>query len=153
MDVDRFGWVWVLRTHTCTTLSPGFLLGWGWDMFPLKSLLPPPTPPTLACYDFASPLKQFSDIVHSHTHTHTHTPHTHTHTYAQTHHTHVHHTHHTHTRTHTYTLGLVKCWGTVMVCPRSIMAQWEAKLNQMVGQWVLQVKVYHGFCRTKHASV
>jgi len=26
------GWVWVLRTHTCTTLSPGFDLWWGGKM-------------------------------------------------------------------------------------------------------------------------
>ena len=67
--------------------------------------------------------------------------------------THTHHTHtHTHIHPHTYTLGLVKCWGTLVVCPRSIMAQWEAQINQVVGQGVLQVKVYHGFHRTKRVS-
>ena len=113
-------WVGISIAHadTCTTLSPGFLLGWGWDMFPFKgprSIQANSCPhPTLPCYDFV-PLKQFSDTVHSYSHTRTctsscthtpHTPHTHahTHTHAQTYHTHMHHTHiiHTHTYTHTH---------------------------------------------------
>ena len=140
------GRVWVLRTHThthtCTTLSPGFFLGLAWDIFPLKSLLPPPPlkrpkkypsqlmpPPSQLCHVMIlSPLKQFSDTVHSHSHTHTHTcvsshthtPHTHTHTHAQTYHTHMHHTHitHTHTYTHIHTNTYTPAMSTAVDYPQ-----------------------------------
>ena len=56
---------------------------------------------------------------------------------------------HTHTHTHT---GLLKCPGTLVVCPASLMLQWEAEVNGKMRPGLIRAKVYHGSNRTKFAS-
>ena len=58
---------------------------------------------------------------------------------------------HTHTHTHTHT-GLLKCPGTLVVCPASLMMQWEAEVNGKIRPGLVRAKVYHGSNRTKFAS-
>ena len=55
----------------------------------------------------------------------------------------------THTHTHT---GLLKCPGTLVVCPASLMLQWEAEVNGKIRPGLIRAKVYHGSNRTKFAS-
>ena len=44
---------------------------------------------------------------------------------------------------------LVKCAGTLVVCPASLMMQWENEALSKFSRGTLKVLVYHGPKRTK----
>lgn len=49
--------------------------------------------------------------------------------------------------------GLVQCSGTLVVCPASLMLQWQSECESKFKRRSLRVLVYHGPSRTRDAEV
>jgi len=46
-------------------------------------------------------------------------------------------------------VDLVRCGGTLVVCPASLMLQWESEIKSKFEAGTMKVLIYHGQSRTK----